>query len=242
MPSKRPIPGDYPEEEEESPPQRRPAQQRQRDNGDDDGEYQSGVSDLLKPGFAAAKREMAASSPFANRFQAEGRSQIIKFLEPEPYVSYRRHWVKRTTQNGMTNRTYNCLRSINQPCALCSAGHRNQFVSCYNIAVVDNKGDVELKSWECGVRLATSLDDIAQDPKLSPLTRDYYLVSRSGEGTSTSYNVSRLKAADMIEDHDIPEPDEATLKALPLYTKDIVKFPTQKVMEELAEEIADEYG
>ena len=242
MPQKRPtrLLDDEQEEEIEAPPQRK--QQRQRpaeDSGGGDFLPDSEVN--LKGGHGAARREMAASSTYANRFQVDSR-KIVKFPEPEPFASYRRHWITRYNQGGKTLLPVPCYQSIKKPCPLCKGGHRPVVAVCYNVIEVDDKGDVELKSWECGVRVAKSLDDIAEDPKLGPLTRDYYLITKSGEGTSTSYNISRIKTADLVEDYGIPEPDQTEMKSLELYDSSIIKFWSQEKMEELAEEIADEYG
>lgn len=195
----------------------------------------------IRGGWTAGQQEMDATSSYAQTLRLEEKSKFIKFLEDEPYANFRRHWIRRTTKDGESNRAYNCPRSIDQDCPVCEAGHRPQAVSAFNVAEIGDDGQALLKSWDCGPRLFQQLKGYASDPKIAPLTKGYFLVNRTGKGSTTSHNVNPVKASSMEEDYDIIPPPQAELDRLGLYDASIIEFPSQKDLRELAEEVADEY-
>ena len=108
------------------------------------------VHDELRSGWGGSKKEMDSTSAFAQNFKPEEHSQIIAFLEDEPYVGYRRHWVDRTRpRTGKSTRSYTCLQTHRQGLPAVQ-GRRSspQAVSAFNIVLLDNNGDVALKSWD----------------------------------------------------------------------------------------------
>ena len=195
----------------------------------------------LPTGNAGAKREAESTSSWAQSFRPDEKSQLIKFLEPEAYVSFRRHWIERTTAEGKTNRPWTCLQSVKKECPLCKIGDRPQAVACYNIAILDPNGDLTLRSWDVSVRLLNVVLGYAADPRIGPLTRGFFLVSKTGQKATTQYNISPVKASALEEDYDTPVPDEDDLKALKLYTRDIVQIPKVKELQDLADELVNDY-
>ena len=195
----------------------------------------------LRGGWGDAQKQMESTSSWAQAFKPDEKSQVIKFLEDTPYVNMRRHWIERTTKDGKTNRAYTCLLSFDKPCPLCEIGDKPQAVSCFNIAICDESGGVTRKSWDCGARLFNVLKSYANDPKIAPLTKNFFLVSRTGKKGSTQYNVVPVKPTALEEDYDIPVPSQAALDALDPYTVEIVDIPTTKTLRELAEELVDDY-
>jgi hypothetical protein len=225
-----------------------PRQEADEETGEDEaGEkprrnIRSDDSDALRPGWGAADDTMASTSSFAQTLKPEEKSKVIKFLDEQPYVNYRRHWIERTGPQGRSTRSYTCLKSFNRDCPLCDAGDRAQAVSAFNVAEVGEDGVVSLKSWDCGPKIYNILKGYANDPKIAPLTRGFFLVSRTGKKGSVNHQVIPVKAASLEEDYDTPVPDQAALDRLDKYTKDIVEVPTRKSLEEIALEIADDYA
>jgi hypothetical protein len=199
-------------------------------------------SEALRGGWSAADDTMASTSSFAQALKPEEKSKVIKFLDNEPYVNYRRHWIERTGPQGKSTRSYTCLKSFDRDCPLCEAGDRPQAVSAFNVAEVGDDGVVSLKSWDVGPKIYNILKSYANDPKIAPLTRGFFLVSRSGKKGTVNHQVTPVKANSLEEDYDIPAPDQAALDRLEKYTKDIVEVPTRKTLDEIALEIADEYA
>jgi hypothetical protein len=218
------------DEEDDPPPPRRPAKSAAK-----------GPETVLKGGFTAAQQTMDATSGFAQSLKLEEKMTVIKFLEDVPYVSYRRHWIERSTKEGKSLRAWTCLKSINKDCPLCEIGDKPQAVSCWNVAIVDESGDVTHKSWDVGPRLFNVVKGYANDPKIGPLTKNYFMVSKTGKKGTVQHNVAPVSKTALEEDWDYDVPEKAALDALELYGPDVVTIPKTKDLEELASELDDEY-
>jgi hypothetical protein len=204
----------------------------------------SSAESRLRGGWTEGQRQNEATSSFAKSFRPEEKMQAIKFLQSAPYVSYRRHWVDSVNDQGQkTTRAYTCPASLDppEPCPLCDVGDRAQAVNSFNIALIGDDGQVLHRSWDVGVRLFNVLKGYSNDPKIAPLTKLFYLVSKTGSKTSTQYNVSPVRAASLEEDYDVPVPDESEFERLELYTPGVVQIEPPKKLREIATELAD-YG
>jgi hypothetical protein len=200
------------------------------------------TTDELRPGWSAADDTMASTSSFAQTLKPEEKAIVIKFLDDEPYVNYRRHWIERTLANRERQlRSYTCLKSFKRECPLCDAGDKAQAVSAFNVALVGDDGVVSIKSWDVGPKIYNILKGYANDPKIAPLTRGYFMVSRSGKKGSVNYNVQSIRERALEEDYDIPVPSKEDFAALEKYTQDIVEVPNRKTLDEIAAEFADSY-
>jgi len=226
---------------------RMPAAPRPQEEDEDDAQPSgkkrtpSNQTEELREGWSAAQEVMDSTSSFANALKPEEKSKVIKFLDEQPYVNYRRHWIERATPQGKSTRSYTCLKSFGKECPLCDAGDRAQAVSAFNVAEIGDDGVVSLKSWDVGPKIFNILKGYANDPKIAPLTRGFFLVSRTGKKGSVNHQVIPVKATALEEDYDIPVPDTAAFNRLEKYTKDIVEVPTRKSLDEIALEIADDY-
>jgi hypothetical protein len=238
---------DEPSDEEDygqpsaSPRSKQPPAAPGASSDDDIASSDNDIHDVLRSGWGGSKAIMDSTSAWAQNFRPEEDSQIIAFAQDEPYVGYRRHWVDRQTKDGKSTRSYVCLQTVGKECPLCEAGIRPQAVSAFNIFLLDTKGDVSLKSWDVGARLFGVLKAYANDPKIGPLTKGFFLVNKSGQKQSTQYNVNPIKRTALEEDYNTPVPDEVTLKQLKLYDKSILQIPTVKEMREIADEMMDDY-
>lgn len=195
----------------------------------------------IQEGWSAGQATMDSTSQWASAFKPEEKSQVVKFLQDKPYASIRRHWVERTTPEGKSLRAWTCLKSVKKDCPLCEIGDKAQAVSCFNIAIVGDAGQVERKSWDVGARLFNVLKAYANDPKIAPITRGFFLVSKTGKRGTVQYNVTPVKATSLEEDYDVQVPSDFTLSGLELYTKDIIDIPLPSKMRELAAEMVDDY-
>jgi hypothetical protein len=240
MPSKRPPApptlAEPPEEDDESsqPPRKRAADRSSPPAGGD-------AHDALRGGWGGSQEVMDSTSTFAQGFRPEERSQIIAFAEEAPYIAYRRHWVDRQTKEGKSTRSYVCLQTVGEECPLCEVGVRPQAVSAFNVFLLDANGDISLKSWDVGARLFGVLKSYANDAKIGPLTKGFFLVNKSGQKQSTQYNVSPIKRTALTEDYDTPVPDEDRLKSFKLYDKTVLQIPPRKELKEIADEMMDDY-
>jgi hypothetical protein len=192
----------------------------------------------IRRGFTEGQKQMDSTSSFAQTFKPDEKSQVIKFLEKDPYASFRRHWIESRNDSGQSiNRPYTCPLSFDDPCPLCEVGDRPQAVSSFNVALIGDDGQALLRSWDVGARLFNVLKSYANDPKIGPLTKNFFIVSKTGKKNSTQYNVSPVRPASLQEDYDTAVPDQALIDALIPYTADIIEVQPVKKLRELAAEL-----
>ena len=210
---------------------------------DDDDDEEEGEKPTMKirRGFSAARQVADSTSTFAQAFKLTEQIQIIKFLEDDPYASYTRHWIERTTSTGRAQRSYNCLKSWGKTCPLCDAGDRASAVSAFNVALIGDDGVPILKTFDCGPKLLGIVENYARDPKVAPISKGYFLASRSGKMGTVNYQLVPIKAHSLSDDYDIDPPSEAEIKALGLYDSEIITMPKTKDLEAIAAEISDDY-
>lgn len=194
----------------------------------------------VRRGWSAGEQVIDSTSSFAQNFKPSEGTTVIKFLEDEPYASYSRHWVERVVGGKKQTRTYTCLDSVGQPCPLCEQlGDRPQAVSAFNIAIVGDDGEVSLKSWDVGVKIFRQLQTFHRDPKIGPLTKGFYGVTKSGRGQNSTTTVIPIKASMLLEDYDIQPPTEDQFDALGRYDEEIVDIPKKSALQEIADELSD---
>ena len=212
-----------------------PKAKSKRATPDDNGET------ALRGGWTEGQKQMDSTSSFAQTLKLEEKSVIMAFLDDVPYVNFRRHWIERSTKEGKTTRAYSCPESINKPCPLCEIGDRPQAVAAFNVAVIGDDGQLLVRSWDCGPRLFNVLKAYANDPKISPLTKGFFVASKTGKKGTVQHNVSPVSRTALREDYDMEPPSKEDLAALKKYTPDIIEMPKASTLRELAEELADEY-
>ena len=222
------------DDEDEAPPK---ARTRSRGVSPDD----NGDSDI-KGGWLDGQRQMDSTSSYAQSLKLEEKAVILKFLDDTPYANFRRHWVERSTKDGKTLRAYGCPKTVNKQCPLCEVGDRAQAVSAFNVAILgENEDEVLLKSWDVGPRLFAVLKGYANDPKIGPLTKGFFIASKTGKRGTVQHNVAPVSRSALEEDYDISPPSKEALDKLEKYTPKIVEIAKQKDLRELAEEMSDEY-
>lgn len=196
----------------------------------------------LPKGWSGGQKTMESTSDYAQAFRPDETSQIIKFLEDSPYVAFRRHWIEGTNESGQRNvRAYTCPLSFDDPCPLCEAGDKPQAVSAFNVVLCGDDGQLTLKSWEVGSRLFGVLKGYANDPKIAPLTKGFFLVNKTGKKQNVQYNVSPVRATSLREDYDIEPPSDDDIARITPYTDEIVRVETPKKLRELAQELTADY-
>jgi hypothetical protein len=202
----------------------------------------AGNGGKIKRGLMEAQKQQESTSSYAQTFRPTEVSQIIKFLEKDNYAAYRQHWIESRNDSGQTvNRPYVCPLTFDEPCPLCEVGDRPSAVTCFNVALVGADGDVLLRSWNVGSRVLNVIKAYASDPKVGPLTKNFYMVNKTGSKQSVQYNISPVRPASLEEDYDTAVPTEAALAALKLYDADIVELTPSKKLRELAAELTADY-
>lgn len=220
------------------------------DDDDDVVETASSVEDsdidrsqarrVIKRGWGNVDNTKQADSPYAQRLKISDKPIIVKFLEDEPYSSFRQHWVEREGQKSFT-----CISDMHpQGCPLCDAGHRPSARFAFNVALLNEDGDTVVRSYEVGPRVIDSLKNFHQDPRQGPLSKNYWALSRSGKGPTSQTNHQMVRERDLEEEWNISPLSIDTLEELKgqAYDESIIPIPSRKTLVGIAAEDMDYNG
>ena len=190
-------------------------------------------SSVIQVGWAAAKKAAAkAVKSYASDFKFTEDVQLIKFLGTEP-MTFDQHWVNRTGK-----RSFVCLGS--ERCPLCKRGNRPESKFAFSVVTLsDEEPSVQLMT--VGIRLCKQFEKLDSDTKTGPLDRLYWAVSKSGQGTKTSYSIMPVKERDLAEDWDLDPSDVAALLKTfkPLGTESL-RISSLEELKEIALDLPDE--
>lgn len=190
-------------------------------------------SSVVQVGWSAARKvQEKVSKNYATDFKFEEDVQLIKFLSPEPMV-FSQHWVNRPGK-----KSFVCLGTSD--CPLCRIGNKADNKFAFSVVnLTDEEPSVQLMT--VGLRLCGQLEKMDRDPKTGPLDRMYWAVSKSGQGTKTSYSIMPVKERDLPEDWDLDVQDTlkllATLEPLGVTS---LRMSTKAELAEIAHELPEE--
>lgn len=188
---------------------------------------------IIRGGWNAVEETKNADSPFAQRLKVTEDPIIIKFLNDEPYASWRQHWVERQGQ-----KSFVCIADIDSNgCPLCDAGSRPSVRIAFNVALLVAGEEPVLKSYEVGPRVIDQLKNFHTDPRTGPLSKNYWAVSKTGKGATTATAHQLVKERD-LEEWGLESLNDDHLKSLnnKAYTADIIAIPSRKDLLAVADE------
>lgn len=188
---------------------------------------------VVRSGWNAVEDVKNSDSPFAQRLKVTEDPIIIKFLNDEPYASWRQHWIERQGQ-----KSFVCIGDIDEKgCPLCDAGSRPSVRIAFNVALLVPGEDPILKSYEVGPRVIDQLKNFHTDPRTGPLSKHYWAVSKTGKGATTATAHQIVKERD-LEEWNIEGITEDSFKSLrsKAYTADIITIPNRKDLLAVADE------
>jgi hypothetical protein len=203
----------------------------------DDDPVRAQARRVIRRGWSNVDSTKQADSPYAQRLKVEEKPVIIKFLEDEPYTSYRQHWVERQGQKSFT-----CLADMHpKGCPLCDAGHRPAARFAFNVAMLSEDGETVIRSYEVGPRVIDSLKNFHQDPRQGPLPKHYWALSRSGKGPTSQTNHQMVRDRDLEEEWNIKPLSDDEIEQLKgqAYDASIVPIPSRKTLLDIATEEMD---
>lgn len=204
----------------------------------DDDQRPKSAGRIIRGGWGAVEQAKNADSPFAQRLKVMEDPIIIKFLEDEPYATYRQHWLERQGQKSFT-----CIADIDPSgdCHLCKAGNRPSTRFAFNVVLLSSDMEPMVKSYEVGPRVIDQLKNFHTDPRQGPLSKHFWAVSRSGKGATSSTNHQLVKERD-LDEWGIEPLDESDFKTFlkQAYTADIIQIPSRKdLLKIVIEELSD---
>lgn len=194
------------------------------------------VRTIVRGGWNAVEDVKNSDSPFAQRLKVTEDPIIIKFLNDEPYASWRQHWIERQGQ-----KSFVCIADFDEKgCPLCDAGSRPSIRIAFNVALLIPGEDPVLKSYEVGPRVIDQLKNFHTDPRTGPLSKHFWAVSKTGKGATTATAHQPVKERD-LEEWGLEVIDQSTIDGLisKAYTADIISIPSRKDLLDVANEDLD---
>ncbi|GAA2322069.1 hypothetical protein GCM10010149_88990 [Nonomuraea roseoviolacea subsp. roseoviolacea] len=182
-----------------------------------------------------ALKKAKSSEGYSENLKIGQDEVVIKFLEPEPYVVYKQHWL----QENDGRKSFSCLE---EDCPLCDTlGDKPRNQVLFNVIDLSDPQKPAVKTWAMGIRLAEKIEVLSSKPRTSPIDREdlYWAVSKSGKGTKTEYNLEPLKADD-LEDWDVEPLDPEEIEELREQGAgpDSVRWDSREDLEEIADDLS----
>lgn len=190
---------------------------------------------LVRGGWGSVDAVKNADSPFAQRLKIADEPQIIKFLNDEPYASWRQHWIERQGQ-----KSFVCIGEFDDKgCPLCDSGDRPSVRIAFNVALLVAGEEPSIKSYEVGPRVIDQLKNFHNDPRTGPLSKHFWAVSKTGKGATSA------TAHQLVRDRDLEEwginsftDADHALWSEKAYTADIIQIPNRSDLISIAAEEA----
>ena len=198
----------------------------------EDENQSSSHSSIIQTGWSAAKKAVANSSKgYATDFKFDEDVQLIKFVSSDPMI-FMQHWVNRSGKKSFI--------SIGEGDPLVAVGSVPSQKFAFTILNLSDE-EPQLQLMIVGVRLCGQLEKLASDKKTGPLNRPdmYYAVSKTGQGTKTSYSIVPVKERDLAEEWDIdPVAAAELIKTMKPLGPEALHTSTKAELAEIAREIA----
>ena len=198
----------------------------------EDENQSSAHSSIIQTGWSAAKKAVANSNKgYATDFKFDEDVQLIKFVSSDP-MTFMQHWVNRSGKKSFI--------SIGEGDPLVAVGSVPSQKFAFTILNLSDE-EPQLQLMIVGVRLCGQLEKLASDKKTGPLNRPdmYYAVSKTGQGTKTSYSIVPVKERDLAEEWDIdPVAAAELIKTMKPLGPEALHTSTKAELAEIAREIA----
>jgi hypothetical protein len=198
----------------------------------EDENQSSAHSSIIQTGWSAAKKAVANSSKgYATDFKFDEDVQLIKFVSSDP-MTFMQHWVNRSGKKSFI--------SIGEGDPLVAVGSVPSQKFAFTVLNLSDE-EPQLQLMIVGVRLCGQLEKLASDKKTGPLNRPdmYYAVSKTGQGTKTSYSIVPVKERDLAEEWDIdPVAAAELIKTMKPLGPEALHTSTKAELAEIAREIA----
>lgn len=192
-------------------------------------------------GWTAYKQNKASKAGFTQNLKVpENEEILIAFLEAEPFISFKRHWLR----NIKGRQTFACLDP--DPCPICDIGDRAGFVTCMNVAEIEAGAAPVHRVWEMSPGPADVVSAKADNPKFSPLNKEgmYWAVSKTKQSNGFfGYSLTPVKARDLEDDWEGFAPvtaAEMTELLKDLAGDDYVKYDEEEFLREIVKGLPQE--
>lgn len=185
--------------------------------------------------LAASVLDKPAAGDYPTDFRFSESTQLVRFLEDDPFDVYAQHWIEREGK-----KSFVCHQTprIDESCPLCDiAGDQPRNKFAFNVVVLTDEtdGTPKVQILTAPPSFARQLRAMNMDPKMGPLSKHYWAIARHGSGPKTQYTLNRVKATDLAEEWDLdPAVTEASVQNLPLYDSSVTYVTPREELLEIA--------
>lgn len=221
-------------DEDDEPPARGRRGRRSKDDDEDEAPQRT-----ARRGFEAFKETRKAIGGFDDDFKLSEDEVLVKFLEDEPFAVYGEHGLYKELKEGQ--RVWNCL-APDDDCPIDATGHRPRAVGLWNIVVIPEEGEPQLKVLKAGPKLNGILEK-KNGLKTGPLSKEYYSLSQTAGKNDgpVEYMVELVRERDLkaewqtepLTDEELEEFEEQ------MHDETFVKYPTKAQLKEIARKLRD---
>lgn len=204
---------------------------------DEDEEEVPSRASIVQAGWDSAKKAMANAGGFTDEFKFTDSQQVVKFLSSDPIAVYRQHWLDQKEGK----KSFVCLGARCPLCRLVGDSPSQKIAfSVLNLSTPGNNGEpFAPQLLIVGTRLANQLEKLNNDPKVGPLDKAFWALSKTGVKQQTSYSAVPVKPRDLAEDWDI-NPDDVTTAAITVKALDssVIRTEPMDSLMEIARDLA----
>lgn len=166
--------------------------------------------------ITAVSKPKREAGDYPTDFKFTEQSQLVRFLEDEPFAVYKQHWVQVPSDNGSVSWRSFVSLGEDDPLTVI-AGLTPRAKAAFNILNLSSETP-EVQVLTASVTLARQLQAANEDPRRGPLSKYYWAISRQGTGRDTQYTVDRVRASELADEWDLdPEKIDAVAAVAPRY-------------------------
>jgi len=202
---------------------------------EDSADIQPTVGTTVQEGWDAADVLLnnTDGTDFPTDYRFTDKSQLIKFLQPQPFATYEQHWIERPKGK----KSFVCA---GEGCPLCEVlGDKPRGKFAFNVLVLT--GEVQ------GVQVLTAPPSLARlikkahdDERKGPLDREFWEISRIGTGPTTQYSLNFVRGRDLTEEWELSQDivTELVANAVSFTADEVVRETPRSELLEIARSIA----
>lgn len=171
------------------------------------------------------------TTEFPTDFKFSEEPQLIKFLEDGPFRVYEQHWIERTGK-----KSFVALSEDDPFTDLLGSKPRARFA--FNVLVLSGETQA-VQILTAPPSFARQIRRAHEDERKGPLSKEFWEVSRTGNGPTTQYTINYVRGRDLEEEWNLnPEAVSELVKNAVCFTPDVIKETPREEMLKIAREVA----
>ena len=191
------------------------------------------IGTTVQQGWDAADSllKVETSTDYPTDFRFTEDAQLVKFLEDSPFRVYEQHWIERQGK-----KSFVCL---GEDCPLCDVlGDKPRGKFAFNVLVLSDENPT-VQILTAPPTFARQIRKVHEDDRKGPLSKEYWEITRIGNGPTTQYSLTMVKGRDLAEEWklDLDEVQELVATAVP-FTAEVIRETPRSEMLEIARSIA----